>query len=402
MLKKLFDFVLDNYNNGFKRAERNDPNFKVINDDIPAEIEKIFPNRKDIFSDGSCGIGTKTKYPWDAIFNKHITSSAKKGLYIVYLFKNDMSGFYLSLNQGITYFKEIYRENKFKSARKVADYFRGEINNDYFDKNNIDLGASKYDLGYGYQETNIISKYYKKGEFTAEELIKDLKNMLSIYDELVGVLSEVDYNYDNAIKKIIYDYKDSFEDVVSAIDDIKKSITSPTDINEVRTLRYVEPKEKRTKKYSKIVRKDAIKKTDYVEIAKTDAKIGLLGEKLALEYERERLIKNGLSQWADKIRHVASVSDAFGYDIISYDLIDSKIEEIYIEVKTTTNKLDVDFPISKNEILTSNKKKEHYCIFRIYDVKSTTPSFYKVYGRIEDNFELNPISYLARYVGKKK
>ena len=49
MLKKLFDFVLDNYNNGFKRAERNDPNFKVINDDIPAEIEKIFPNRKDIF-----------------------------------------------------------------------------------------------------------------------------------------------------------------------------------------------------------------------------------------------------------------------------------------------------------------------------------------------------------------
>ena len=77
------------------------------------------------------------------------------------------------------------------------------------------------------------------------------------------------------------------------------------------------------------------------------------------------------------------------------------MEEIYIEVKTTTNKLDVEFPVSKNEVLTSNEKKGHYCIFRIYDAKSVNPSFYKVFGKIEDNFELDPVSYLARYVGKR-
>lgn len=51
----------------------------------------------------------------------------------------------------------------------------------------------------------------------------------------------------------------------------------------------------------------------------------------------------------------------------------------------------------KNQI----RKKGHYCVFRIYDVKSENPSFYKVFGKIEDNFDLDPVTYMARYVGKK-
>ena len=226
--------------------------------------------------------------------------------------------------------------------------------------------------------------------------------MLAIYDELVGVLGEDNYDYNNAINKIVYDYNDSFEDAVSGIDNIKKAIASPTDINVVRTIHYVEPKEKRTKKYSRIRSGVAVRKTDYIEKAKTDAEVGLLGEMLALQYEREKLIKSGFNDLADKVRHVSSVSDAFGFDIISYEMIGLKMEEVYIEVKTTTNKLDVEFPVSKNEVLISNEKKGRYCVFRIYDAKSVNPSFYKVFGKIEDNFELDPVSYLARYVGKKE
>ena len=77
------------------------------------------------------------------------------------------------------------------------------------------------------------------------------------------------------------------------------------------------------------------------------------------------------------------------------------MEKVYLEVKTTTNKLDVDFPVSRNEVEESNKKKGRYCIFRIYDAKNVTPSFYKVFGKISDNFDLDPITYLARYIGKK-
>lgn len=402
MLKDLFEYVLSGYVNGFKNAERTDPNYDVITSQLPKRISALLPLRKDLLVAGSCGIGQKTDFPWVAIFNKHITSSAKRGLYVVYLFKKDMSGFYLSLNQGITYFADTYKRKKYEYARKVANYFKDEIGDTYFDKGDIDLGGTTGTLGFGYQETNIISKYYKKGSYSDEMLEQDLKKMMVIYDELVGVLGEDSYDYNSAINKIVYDDGDSFESAVEAIDSIKRVISSPTDLDVVRTLKYVEPKEKRTKKYSKIRTGAPVKKIDYIKKAKADMEVGQLGEMLALQYEREKLIKEGFIDLANKVRRVSIKSDAYGYDIESYERIGLKIEKIYIEVKTTTNKLDVDFPVSRNEIEESNKKKNRYCIFRIYDAKSENPSFYKVFGKIEDNFELDPITFMASYTGKKK
>lgn len=252
MLKESFDFILENYINGFKNAERVDPNYDVLIHQIPMGLNMLFPMRRDLLVSGSCGIGQKTDFPWVAIFNKHITSSAKRGLYIVYLFKKGMSGFYLSLNQGITYFADTFKRKKYEYARKVANYFKDEIGDNYFDKGDIDLSGTTGTLGLGYQETNIISKYYKKGSYSDEMLQQDLLKMLAIYDELAGVLGEDNYDYNQAINKVVFNYDDSFETAEEAIDNIKKAIASPTDLNIVRSLRYVEPKEKRTKKYSKI------------------------------------------------------------------------------------------------------------------------------------------------------
>ena len=86
----------------------------------------------------------------------------------------------------------------------------------------------------------------------------------------------------------------------------------------------------------------------------------------------------GRQDLAALVRRVSIKSDAFGYDIESYDLVGAKIKKIYIEVKTTVNKLDVDFQVSKNEVETSNLKKETCCLFRIYDAKNINPKFYKV------------------------
>lgn len=400
MLKDLFNSVLANYIDGSKRTDKTDPNYDLLIHKIPMALGTLFPKRRDLLVAGSCGKGQKTDYPWVAIYNKNITSSAQRGLYLVYLFKKDMTGFYLSLNQGITYYAETYKKKKYECARKVADYFRNEIGDEYFDKDDIDLGGVPGNLGYGYQETNIISKYYVKGSFTTEQLERDLLKILAIYDELVGVLGEDGYDYNNAVKKILFTDADSFESADEAIDNIKKAIFSAVDVSVTRTLKNVEPKERRTKKYAKIRSVGPTNKIDYIAKAKADMEVGLLGEELALEYEREKLIRQGYPELASKVRRVSIISDAYGYDIESYELIGLKMEKVYLEVKTTTNKLDVDFPVSKNEVNESNEKKDHYCIFRIYDAKSVTPSFYKVFGKIEDNFELDPVSYLARYIGK--
>lgn len=397
-LKQLLNFVLSNYQNEHKNAERSDPVYPIICDQIPLLLKSnLFPMRKDLLFTGSCGVGQKTDYPWVAVFNTNITRSATKGLYIVYLFKKDLSGFYLTLNQGITYFQKTYKRSKYECARKVANYFKEEIGDNYFSKEDINLLANRGTLGFGYQETTILSKYYSKNNFEEQDILDDLKKMMNIYDELVGVLGEDSFDYDKAIDKILLDFDKAFTPALEAIEEIKKEISSPLDVDVTRKLQYVEPKSKSTKKYSKLRSIDAIKKTDYVQKAKSDAEIGEFGEKLALEYEVERLTALGRQDLAALVRRVSIKSDAFGYDIESYDLIGTKIKKIYIEVKTTVNKLDVDFQVSRNEVETSNSKKDTYCLFRIYDAKNINPKFYKVYGKLEDHFELNPITFMAHY-----
>lgn len=397
-LKNLFDFVLNNYKNGHKNAERSDPVYPIIVSEIPSLIKtSLFPMRKDLLLTGSIGVGQKTDFPWVAIYNTNITRTATKGLYVVFLFKKDMSGFYLALNQGITYFAKTYKRNKYECAKKVANYFKNEIGDEYFSKDDIDLCGLRGTLGYGYQETTIISKYYEKNNFSSEEIFDDINKMMVIYDELASVLAEDNFDYDKAIDKILLDYDKSFTSAIEAIEEIKKEISSPLDVDVVRKLQYVVPDSKQIIKYSKLRNKEAIRKIDYISKARTDAEIGELGEKLALEYEVERLTSLGREDLIPLIRRVSIKSDAFGYDIESYDLVNGEMVKIFIEVKTTVNKLDVDFQVSKNEVETSNEKNDRYCLFRIYDVKNVNPKFYKVFGKLEDNFELNPITYMAHY-----
>lgn len=397
-LKNLFDFVLNNYKNEHRNAERSDPVYPVIVSEIPSLIKTtLFPMRKDLLLTGSIGVGQKTDFPWVAIFNTNITRTATKGLYIVFLFKKDMSGFYLALNQGITYFAKTYKRNKYECAKKVANYFKNEIGDEYFSKDDINLCGLRGTLGYGYQETTIISKYYEKNNFSSNEIIDDIDKMMKIYDELASVLAEDNFDYDKAIDKILLDYDKSFTPAIEAIEEIKKEISSPLDVDVVRKLQYVVPDSKQIIKYSKLRNKEAIRKIDYISKAKTDAEIGELGEKLALEYEVERLTSLGREDLVPLIRRVSIKSDAFGYDIESYDFVNGELVKIFIEVKTTVNKLDVDFQVSRNEVETSNEKNDRYCLFRIYDVKNVNPKFYKVFGKLEDNFELNPITYMAHY-----
>lgn len=397
-LKNLFDFVLNNYKNEHRNAERSDPVYPVIVSEIPSLIKTtLFSMRKDLLLTGSIGVGQKTDFPWVAIFNTNITRTATKGLYIVFLFKKDMSGFYLALNQGITYFAKTYKRNKYECAKKVANYFKNEIGDEYFSKDDINLCGLRGTLGYGYQETTIISKYYEKNNFSSNEIIDDIDKMMKIYDELASVLAEDNFDYDKAIDKILLDYDKSFTPAIEAIEEIKKEISSPLDVDVVRKLQYVVPDSKQIIKYSKLRNKEAIRKIDYISKAKTDAEIGELGEKLALEYEVERLTSLGREDLVPLIRRVSIKSDAFGYDIESYDFVNGELVKIFIEVKTTVNKLDVDFQVSRNEVETSNEKNDRYCLFRIYDVKNVNPKFYKVFGKLEDNFELNPITYMAHY-----
>ncbi|MCQ2773063.1 MAG: DUF3578 domain-containing protein, partial [Bacilli bacterium] len=270
-IKDQFDYLLDNYNNGNKKAERSDPVYGVICESLPSKIKDLFPLRGDLICSGSCGVGQKADFPWVCLFNANITRSATRGLYIAILFKKDLSGFYLCLNQGITYFEQVYRRKKYEFARKVVDYFQNEIGDLYFSKEPIALGGKRGNLGYGYEQTTIISKLYLKGSFKEDELVSDIEKMLAIYDELAGVLAEDNYDYNKAIEKILLDYDNSFAYADDAIEEIKQAISKPTDVSVTRRLREVIPESRHTRKYAKIRNVEAIRKIDYIERSRSDA-----------------------------------------------------------------------------------------------------------------------------------
>lgn len=138
-------------------------------------------------------------------------------------------------------------------------------------------------------------------------------------------------------------------------------------------------------------------KADYNKINISKEKVGKDSEKLVFDLEKERLIKENREDLAEEVFWESEENgDGAGYDIKSFERKDGEYIEIYIEVKGTNKSINEPFDISKNEIEASNKYKEQYYIYRVANIYSNKPKFYKINGRIEDNFSLEAISYKAR------
>jgi 5-methylcytosine-specific restriction protein B len=50
----------------------------------------------------SVGQGNWARVPWVAFLDSRLTDTTQKGIYLVYLFREDMQGLYLALIQGVT------------------------------------------------------------------------------------------------------------------------------------------------------------------------------------------------------------------------------------------------------------------------------------------------------------
>ncbi len=66
---------------------------KLLQDKVDSSIYKV---------KGSVGAGRWTDVPWIAVFDTRITTSAQRGVYIVYLLNKDTKELFLTLNQGAT------------------------------------------------------------------------------------------------------------------------------------------------------------------------------------------------------------------------------------------------------------------------------------------------------------
>lgn len=349
---------------------------------------------------GSIGKGIMTTHPWISILNPEITTTTQQGLYVVLLFNSSFSAFYVSLNQGITYFDSKYRSKKYEYANKVAKYFQEELGDIYsVSYKPINLETKRGTLAYGYEQTNIASKRFEiNASLDADSVKAAIKEFVDIYDVIHQHMLP-GKKYEELVESILFSENEAFVDVEKAVQDIKdaisKEIRVPSGVKQKLIL--MTPGKERSNKFNKLSM-PIVKKTDWIEKAREDAITGALGELLILQHEQERLKAIGLEEYADKIKHVSIDSDSIGYDIKSYDTDGNGIvKELYIEVKTTTLNRDVNFYVSRNELDKSHKLKKNYAVYRVYGCNDINPKFYVAKGPIEDNFYLDPVTYSAKY-----
>ena len=104
-LHDLFYKFMSEYETELSTARKNEdykrPFGKIVREDIVEKLRE--PIQTDIYKvKGSVGAGRWADVPWIAVFDKRITTSAQKGVYIVYLLNKDTKELFLTLNQGAT------------------------------------------------------------------------------------------------------------------------------------------------------------------------------------------------------------------------------------------------------------------------------------------------------------
>ena len=191
-LKEKFIKLINEYAGVYEEVTRAN-NFKnplgsFIRQDISNEIKRAVTDPTYKIK-GSCGAGKWTTVPWIAVFDKRITTSAQKGVYIVYLLNKDKKELYLTLNQGATTVAQGESDNvsiKFtgvagngsekllQDLRKRASDIQKQLNLE--NVSGIDTGSPGYDAG---------CIAYKKYDLSSmpndESLFEDLHNFVELY-----------------------------------------------------------------------------------------------------------------------------------------------------------------------------------------------------------------------------
>lgn len=181
--------VLDGYLVAKNEVFAHHPLAHVIRHDLRSAVESAVVDRSSLVFKGSCGQGRWAGGPWVGVFNPLVTNSAQRGYYICYLFREDMAGVYLSLNQGVTEAKLAYRSDAKSALRARAGNFRAILGSRAkgFESLAIDLSSrSPSDDTAFYEAGNICARYYSAEDLPSEEaLASHLAKAVQLYDDLI-------------------------------------------------------------------------------------------------------------------------------------------------------------------------------------------------------------------------
>jgi len=189
-LRALFTEILSGYGPARREEFRAHALAILIRERLPEVIRAIVPETARYIVKASPGNGRWAEIPWAAIFDALVTKSAQSGHYLVYLFKADLSGVYLSLNQGVTALRNQYRSGTHQALAARSRDFQSRLGPiaDGLIEGKIDLASyDRFTLGADYEAGAIYSLFYPANNLPSDDkLEQDLRRMLALYGELVA------------------------------------------------------------------------------------------------------------------------------------------------------------------------------------------------------------------------
>ncbi len=137
----------------------------------------------------SAGKGNWASVPWLSLLDPRETTTTQQGVYIVYLFRADMSGIYVTLNQGVTELKDLSSADRIQELTQRVAAIREhvpELQNAGFAFDDAITLASKTSLGASYESSTIAHKFYPSAELPSSgDLADDLQALLNAYDNYI-------------------------------------------------------------------------------------------------------------------------------------------------------------------------------------------------------------------------
>ena len=161
-LNAALTLFLEEYPKAVEKSFAGNPVAEFIRGDVPEAIEAVIGGNHRYIVQGSAGQGNWARVPWAAVFDRFVTETAQDGYYVVYLVKEDFTGIYLSLNQGVTTIKEQYGADAKKALSVRASDYLARIGSvgDSLICGPIDLEVhTQSGLGAHYEQGAICSKY---------------------------------------------------------------------------------------------------------------------------------------------------------------------------------------------------------------------------------------------------
>lgn len=139
-----------------------------------------------------------------------------------------------------------------------------------------------------------------------------------------------------------------------------------------------------------------LRKRDYLKEAALNQSLGLAGELLILEREKQRVRIEQGEEYVSQVVHISvAEGDGAGYDIRTVRDTGSGVFPYYIEVKTTFGGANTAFFISENEVSFASANRQSYEIIRVHslDIGKKTYKDYRLSAEELLGMPKTPVSY---------